>query len=49
VAVCRDRYAVLATRSERPTVARLIAYHGSTTALEMMIPLLVVRGQISPE
>jgi hypothetical protein len=43
VVVCRDRYAVLATRSERPTVATLIAYHGSTTALEMMIPLLVVR------
>jgi hypothetical protein len=43
VVVCRDRYAVLATRSERPTVATLIAFHGSTTALEMMIPLLVVR------
>jgi hypothetical protein len=44
VVVCRDRYAVLATKSERPTVAKLIAYHGSTTALEMMIPLVVVRG-----
>lgn len=44
VVACHDRYAVLATRSEPAIVARLVAYHGSATAVEMMIPLLVVRG-----
>jgi hypothetical protein len=43
VVICRDRYAVLATARERPMVAKLIAFHGSSTALEMMIPLLIVR------
>jgi Type I phosphodiesterase / nucleotide pyrophosphatase len=46
VAACHDRYAVLATRTEPPTVARLIAYHGSYTAAEMLVPLLVVRGSV---
>ncbi|HWH00529.1 MAG TPA: alkaline phosphatase family protein [Pilimelia sp.] len=44
VAVCRDSYAVLATRTEPEIVARLVAYHGSWTAVEMTIPLLVATG-----
>ncbi|MFF4812232.1 alkaline phosphatase family protein [Micromonospora chersina] len=44
VVVCRDTYAVVATRSEKPMVSRLVAYHGADTAAEMTIPLLVVRG-----
>src|SRR6266508_4276422 len=44
VAACHDRNAVVATRTEPPTAARLIAYHGSYTAEEMLIPLLVIRG-----
>ncbi|MEV1330124.1 nucleotide pyrophosphatase/phosphodiesterase family protein [Micromonospora costi] len=44
VVTCNDTYAVLATRSESPLASRLVAYHGSDTAAEMTIPLLVVRG-----
>ncbi|MFI5832869.1 alkaline phosphatase family protein [Micromonospora sp. NPDC051300] len=44
VVVCRDTYAVVATRSEPPMVSRLVAYHGADTAAEMTVPLLVVRG-----
>jgi Type I phosphodiesterase / nucleotide pyrophosphatase len=44
VVVCRDRYAVLATAHEPATIAKLIAFHGSTTPVEMAIPLVVVRG-----
>ncbi|KKK02457.1 alkaline phosphatase family protein [Micromonospora sp. HK10] len=44
VVVCRDTYAVLATRSEPPMASRLVAYHGSDTAAEMTVPLLVLRG-----
>ncbi|MGR6321134.1 alkaline phosphatase family protein [Micromonospora soli] len=44
VVVCRGTYAVVATRSEKPMESRLVAYHGSDTAAEMTIPLLVVRG-----
>ncbi|MFG1658771.1 alkaline phosphatase family protein [Micromonospora chersina] len=44
VVVCRDTYAVVATRSEPPMASRLVAYHGADTAAEMTIPLLVVRG-----
>jgi Type I phosphodiesterase / nucleotide pyrophosphatase len=43
VAVCDDDYAVLATAHEPDTVAKLIAFHGSWTELEMTIPLLVLR------
>jgi hypothetical protein len=43
VVACHDRYAVVATRSEPEIISRLIAYHGSYTAAEMRIPLLVVR------
>jgi hypothetical protein len=34
---------VLATETDKPAEARLVAYHGSSTAAEMVIPLLVVR------
>ncbi|WP_229405067.1 alkaline phosphatase family protein [Micromonospora sp. NBRC 110038] len=44
VVVCRGTSAVVATRSEHPMDSRLVAYHGSDTAAEMTIPLLVVRG-----
>ncbi|MEV0155052.1 nucleotide pyrophosphatase/phosphodiesterase family protein [Micromonospora sp. NPDC050686] len=44
VVVCQGRYAVLATRSEPPMASRLVAYHGSDTAAEMTVPLIVVRG-----
>ncbi|HLV59037.1 MAG TPA: alkaline phosphatase family protein [Natronosporangium sp.] len=43
VVVCRERYAVFATAHEPETVSRLVAYHGSLTAAEMLVPLLVVR------
>jgi Type I phosphodiesterase / nucleotide pyrophosphatase len=43
VVACHDRYAVLASKTERPEVASLIAYHGSWTAAEMLVPLIVVR------
>jgi hypothetical protein len=43
VVACHDRYAVLATKSEPATVSKLVAYHGSATAAEMVIPLIVVR------
>jgi hypothetical protein len=42
VVACHDRYAVLATKSEPATVSKLVAYHGSATAVEMVIPLIVV-------
>lgn len=44
VVVCQGAYAVLATKSENPIESKLVAYHGSCTAVEMTIPLLVVRG-----
>jgi hypothetical protein len=44
VAACHADYAILATRTESERAARLIAYHGSATAAEMLIPLLVVRA-----
>jgi hypothetical protein len=44
VVACHDRYAVLATKTEPPLVSSLIAYHGSYTAVEMLVPLLVIRG-----
>jgi hypothetical protein len=43
VVACHDRYVVLATKTEPERVAKFIAYHGSHTAAEMTIPLLVVR------
>lgn len=44
VVVCRDRFVVLASASEPERVRRLVAFHGSWTAAEMLVPLLVVAG-----
>jgi hypothetical protein len=44
VVACRDRFAVLSGGTEPERVARLVAFHGSFTAVEMAIPLLVARG-----
>ena len=44
VVICLDRAVVLASGWEPASVGRLIAYHGSATAAEMTIPLLVARG-----
>ncbi|GIJ68649.1 alkaline phosphatase family protein [Virgisporangium ochraceum] len=44
VAICRDDHVVLATGLEPAPIARMVAFHGSYTAAEMEIPLLVVRG-----
>lgn len=43
VAVCRDNWAILATATDPPSVARLVAMHGSLTEAEMRIPLLLYR------
>jgi hypothetical protein len=42
VVACHDRLAIMATGHEPELVSKLIAYHGSFTAAEMEIPLLVV-------
>jgi hypothetical protein len=44
VAACRGTYAVLASHDEPEIVSRLVAHHGSFTAVEMTIPLLVAAG-----
>jgi hypothetical protein len=44
VVVCQGSYAVLASKTDNPVEASLVAYHGSWTAAEMTIPLLVIRG-----
>jgi hypothetical protein len=43
VVACHDRYAVFATSTEPLVVSQLVAYHGSFTAAEMLIPLFIVR------
>ena len=43
VAACHEDYVVLATSTDPPAVARMIAFHGSATEAEMRIPLIVVR------
>jgi len=43
VVICQGRQVILAGRSEPARVGQMIAFHGSVTATEMMIPLLVVR------
>jgi len=45
VAVCQDRYALLATKHEDKRVGKLVAYHGAMTAEETAIPLIVHSGQ----
>jgi Type I phosphodiesterase / nucleotide pyrophosphatase len=42
VAACRDRYIVVASHTKPVRESQLVAYHGSFTAAEMEIPLLVV-------
>jgi hypothetical protein len=44
VVTCLDRHVVLAGDHEPPAVGRLIGYHGSLTAAEMTVPLLVARA-----
>jgi hypothetical protein len=44
VVACHDRYAVVATCTPPLLESRLVAYHGSYTAVEMEVPLLVVTG-----
>jgi hypothetical protein len=43
VVICQGRTVVLASGREPPAVGRLVAYHGSVTAAEMTIPLLIAR------
>jgi hypothetical protein len=44
VVICRGDYAVLSGTTDSPLEGRLVAYHGSSTATEMTIPLLVIRS-----
>jgi len=43
VVACTGDYVVLATQTDPPMVAKLIGFHGSATAAEMTIPLLIGR------
>jgi len=43
VVICLERVIALATGWEPPSVGKLVAYHGSVTAAEMMVPLLIAR------
>jgi hypothetical protein len=45
VVACHGRNVVVATRSEPLFVAQMVAFHGSYTAAEMRVPLLVVAGK----
>jgi len=42
VVICRDRYAIMASQTERHESA-LIGMHGSLTAVEMEVPLITLR------
>ena len=44
VVTCLGRTVVLASADEPASTGRLIAYHGSATAAEMRVPLLLARG-----
>lgn len=44
VVICRERTVVLATGHEPEAVARLVAFHGSTTPVETAIPLISFTG-----
>jgi Type I phosphodiesterase / nucleotide pyrophosphatase len=44
VVACHDRHVVLAGGTDPPMLAALIGYHGSYTAQEMLVPLIVVGG-----
>jgi hypothetical protein len=43
VVMCTGDHVVLASASDPPTVATLVAFHGSATSVEMHIPLLIGR------
>ena len=43
VVICQGSYVVTASATEPAAAATMVAYHGGSTAIEMMIPLLVVR------
>ncbi|MFI5914973.1 alkaline phosphatase family protein [Dactylosporangium sp. NPDC051541] len=43
VAVCRDRWVLMASAHEPPRLGNMIAFHGSNTTAEMEIPLLIAR------
>ena len=43
VVICQGRAVVVAGGWEPPGVGRLVGYHGSVTAAEMTVPLLIVR------
>ncbi|MFD1367153.1 alkaline phosphatase family protein [Actinoplanes sichuanensis] len=43
VALLQNRAVVVASGWEPPMAGRLVAYHGSVTAVEMTVPLLIVR------
>ena len=43
VVICQDRVVALAGGWEPAAVGELVAYHGSVTAAEMLIPLLIAR------
>jgi hypothetical protein len=43
VVICQGRTVILAGGWEPPAVGELVAYHGSVTAAEMTIPLLIAR------
>jgi hypothetical protein len=45
VAICADDYVVLATGLEPAPIGRMVAFHGSYTAAEMAIPLLILAGR----
>ena len=44
VVVCTDPIALVASRHEPPETAKLIGYHGASTAAETAIPLITLRG-----
>jgi hypothetical protein len=44
IVTCHDSYAILATKREKESIAKLIAFHGGNTAVEMAVPLIVVTG-----
>ncbi len=46
VVICRDRHVVLATDREPAFIAGMVGFHGSCTAVEMTVPLLVARGSV---
>nr|WP_203762938.1 nucleotide pyrophosphatase/phosphodiesterase family protein [Actinoplanes nipponensis] len=43
VVICRGRAVIVASGWEPPAVGQLVGYHGSVTAAEMTVPLLIVR------